>query len=163
MVHLYAAYNAIIAAGWASWWSIVPGALLAQKAMGLTHEAIWDAFEPFVFGRPGHGAGYRREVRQSRKPDLLDKDGKPLGSQTVLCPGTQVRVDKHDGRGFQPFIIPGEPTFPSERKAIEALFTKEELGALKAARAKPWEKEAQHVLTSERVAELREMHGLWKQ
>ena len=56
-----------------------------------------------------------------------------------------------------------ERLLPHIRGNIGFVFTKEELGALKAARAKPGEKEAQHVLTSERVAELREMHGLWKQ
>ena len=156
VLHLYAAYSAIADARWVSLWSILPGTLLLQKAMGLSHEAIWDALKPFV--KPDHGT----EVQHRRKPDMLDKDGKTLGPQTLLCPGTQIRLDNHDGRGFQPFIIPGEPTFPSERKAIEAFFTDEELDALKAARIKPWEDEAQQVLTPGRVVKLREEHGLWK-
>ena len=163
-MHLYAAYRAIEEAEWERWWTTLLGTFLFSKAMGLSHESIWDAFEPLLIGRKGHGAGTRKTVAHGRKPDVLDKDGKPLGRQSLLMPGTQLRVDAHDGRGFQPFVIPGEPTFPSERKAIEAFFTKEELGALKEAGVRPWDEVgARKVIAPARFEEIRSTHGLWKQ
>jgi hypothetical protein len=157
LVHLYAAFSACEEAQWESWWKIALGSLLLAKAMGLAHESLWDAFEPLLVGREGHGAG--TPVRRSA--DMLDKDGRPLGPQSLLMPGTQLRVDAHDGRGFRPFVVPGEPVFPSERKAIEAFFTSDELGALKAAGIGPWEARAREVLPPERLAEIRETYGLW--
>ena len=166
-LHLYAAYSAIVDAEWERWWAIMFGTLLLQKAMGLSHEAIWDAFEPFIIGRPGHGVGTTKKVflpksTPGRERDVLDKDGNPLGAQTVLAPGTQIRVDAHDGRGFQPFIIPGTPTFSNERKAIEAFFTKQELDALHAAGVRPWDSGAQNILQASRVKSIRDEYGLWK-
>jgi hypothetical protein len=164
VLHLYAAYQAINEENWERWWTTIVGMFLLSKAMGLAHESIWDAFEPLLVGRKGHGAGTRKTVAHGRKPDMTDKDGKPLGSQSLLVPGTQVRVDTHDGRGFQPFIIPGDPTFPSERKAIEAFFTKDELSALKEAGVRAWDEAgARKVLAPERFEEIRSTHGLWKQ
>lgn len=163
LLHLYAAYDSIVEAGWTSWWSTILGTLILQKAMGLSHEAVWDAFEPFVVGRKGHGAGTQRTVAKGRKPDMLDKDGQPLGAQTVLVPGTQLRVDRHDGRGFQPFVIPGEPVFTNERKAIEAFFTKDELEAMRSANVRCWDNGAQALLPKERAEQIRDTHGLWRE
>ena len=171
LLHLYATYDAIVEAEWSSstwfcWLKIISAMFLLAKAMGLTHESIWDALEPALIGREGHGAGRRRAVPQGnsgRKPDMLDKDGRPLGSQSVLVPGTQLQIDVHDGGGFRPFIIPGEPTFPSERRAIEAFFTKEEHQALKEASIRPWDPSASKVLTKERFESVREEHGLWRE
>jgi hypothetical protein len=93
---------------------------------------------------------------------VRDKDGRPLGPQTVLAPGTQIQLDTHDGQGFQPFILPGYPVFTNERKAIEAIFTADELAALKAVGYKPWDAEAERFLPEERVRQIRTQHGLWK-
>ena len=161
LVHLYAAYSAIQEAEWQSWWSVLLGSFLLAKAMGLAHESLWDAFEPLLIGSDGHGAG-KREPSTERKPaSVLDKDGKPLGPQSCLVPGTQLRLDAHDGRGYLPYVIPGKPVFGSERKAIEAFFTSEELDALKAADIRPWDERAPTVIAAERADEIRREHGLW--
>jgi hypothetical protein len=161
LLHLYATFWTIVDDSWESWWKIGLGTLLLSKVMGIGHEALWDAFEPFVFGREGHGAGTQQTVSR-RPPDVRDKDGRPLGPQTVLAPGTQIQLDTHDGQGFQPFILPGCPVFTNERKAIEAIFTADELAALKAVGYKPWDAEAERFLPEERVRQIRTQHGLWK-
>ena len=160
LVHLYATYSAIYAAGWESWWRTLLGTFLLSKAMGLAHESIWDAFEPLIIGKPGHGAGV--DPVRHNQPSVLDKDGQPLGPQSVLLPGTQLRVDRHDGKGFRPHVIPGRPVSTNERRAIEAFFTQEERDALKAAGVEPWHLDARKVLPKERCEELREEHGLWR-
>jgi hypothetical protein len=52
--------------------------------------------------------------------------------------------------------------FTNERKAIEAIFTADELAALKAVGYKPWDAEAERFLPEERVRQIRTQHGLWK-
>ena len=128
----------------------------------LQHESIWDAFEPLIFGRTGHGAGTLKETPRAKMPDMLDKDGRPLGPSSVLVPGTRLRVDTHDGRGFRPYVIPGKPSFPSDKKEIKAFFTTAELDALRAAGIEPWDEKARTVLTAERSAEIHATFGLWQ-
>lgn len=155
LLHLYATWDSIVAAGWESWWQILIGCVTLQKAMGMAHEGALEALN-------GGQKNDRNGAANGRPVDMLDKDGRPLGPQTVLVPGTQVRVDAHDGHGFRPYIMPGEPTFPSERRAIEAFFTKEERDALRASNVKPWESGARSVLTRERFEQIREEQGLWR-
>lgn len=157
LMHLYATFSAIDDAEWQSWWSIGVGTFILSKAMGMAHEYICEGFEPIFFGgREGHGAG-------TCEPDILDKDGKPLGAQTVLVPGSQLRMDLHDGGGCLPYIIPGKPVFHNERQAIEGFFTKDELAALKSSGIKPWEASARTALTKERADQIRDQHGLWRE
>ena len=78
LVHLYASYSACVDALWESWWSLALGTFLLAKAMGLAHESFWDAFEPFIVGREGHGAGVQRPM--VHHGHMLDKDDKPTNA-----------------------------------------------------------------------------------
>ena len=119
LLHLYATYSAIEDAEWQTWWKFGLGTLLLSKAMGMAHESIWAAFWDLVVtdGAETRNDERQKEMHSAQLPffgKALDKDGHPLGAQSMLVPGTQLKVDVHDGRGYRPFVIPGEPIFDTE-------------------------------------------------
>ena len=101
MLSLAAVFRSLTVEGWTSWLSLIVGTLIFAQAMNLTHSALWDAAEPFLIGNPSHGRG-RQVERAAKKHSITDLDGRPLGPDTLLVPGTKVLLDG------KPHTIPGQ-------------------------------------------------------
>jgi len=92
VLSLIAVCHSMVAEGWTSRARMLIGTFFLGQLMNLVHQALWDAFEPILIGNPNHGRG-RQEERPMPKREILDKDGRPLGPNSVLLPGTEVLVD----------------------------------------------------------------------
>ena len=141
-------YGLTVLEGWMSWWKIAAGTFFLAQCMNLSLSALWDAAEPFLIGSPNFGSGKQLVRHPPKRRVILDKDGKPLGPQTVLLPGTELLVDG------KPYIVPGERVTAATsiaagdptRAAAAAAFTQNELDALAMMGVKPWDPVARDAL-----------------